>query len=363
MDPRKINAQIYEEACEWFVEFRDREPEQSKRREFDRWLRASPEHLSAYLEIAGIWSAAPGLDPEHRWTRDRLVEDAGPARDNVITFLSGVAKDSPVPAPRAKWGARRLAVALGAISFATATLGTLAWLNSNDSYDTVVGEQRSVTLPDGSTVDLNSRSSIEIHYSQRSREISLLEGQALFSVAKDPSRPFIVSSGHSRVRAVGTQFDVNRKAGGTVVTVLEGRVSIIGNSPSNVGGPEAESRGPENASAPQSGSAEVVLAAGGQVVITDASVVKRPNPNVAGAIAWRQRRLVFDSATLVEVAEEFNRYNTRQLVIQDPDLHSFHISGVFSSTDPASLIRFLRERPEVKVIETASEIRVTKNSP
>jgi hypothetical protein len=198
MDPRKINAQIYEEACEWFVEFRDREPEQSKRREFDRWLRASPEHLSAYLEIAGIWSAAPGLDPEHRWTHDRLVEDAGPARDNVIAFLSGVAKDSPMPAPRAKWGARRLAVALGAISFATATLGTLAWLNSNDSYDTVIGEQRSVTLPDGSTVDLNSRSRIEIHYSQRSREISLREGQALFSVAKDPSRPFIVPFARSR---------------------------------------------------------------------------------------------------------------------------------------------------------------------
>lgn len=350
--PPKLNAQIYAEATEWFVEFRDREPDQAARRDFDRWLRASPEHLSAYLEIAGIWSEAPALDPEQHWDRDRLIAEARPARDNVVPIASLWAKPAHPRAAASRRGMRwAIAVAIVGLSMSLAWLGLRA-----ESYDTGVGEQRSVTLADGSTVDLNSRSRIEIRYSRHRREVDLLAGQALFSVAKDPARPFLVTSGKSRVRAVGTQFDVNRRQAGTVVTVLEGRVAI---------GEATSEDAPDHFPNDQdpAGSAEIILAAGGQAVITDASVRKTPQPNVAGAVAWRQRRLVFDSASLVEVAEEFNRYNTRRLVILDPDLHAFHISGVFSSTDPASLIRFLRERPEVKVVETASEIRVTKNSP
>jgi transmembrane sensor len=213
-----------------------------------------------------------------------------------------------------------------------------------------------VTLPDGSTVDLNSRSRIEIRYSNRSRNVELLQGQALFNVTTDPARPFVVNSGNTRVRAVGTQFDVYRKRGGTVVTVVEGRVAIA----PVTARPGRRHEGYETRQ--QAGPAEMVLTAGGQVLITDAAIQKPARTNVTGAIAWRQRQLVFDSASLAEVAEEFNRYNTRQLVIEDSDLQAFYISGVFSSTDPASLIRFLRERPEVQVIETASEIRVTKSS-
>ena len=88
---------------------------------------------------------------------------------------------------------------------------------------------------------------------------------------------------------------------------------------------------------------------------------KANHPNIAIATSWTQRQLEFESASLSEVAEEFNRYNERQLVIEDPTLYDFHISGVFSSSDPGSLVRFLRERPGVQVTETASEIRVSKN--
>ena len=81
---------------------------------------------------------------------------------------------------------------------------------------------------------------------------------------------------------------------------------------------------------------------------------------IASATAWREREIVFESATLSDVAEEFNRYNQRQLVIKDPTLYGFHISGVFSSTDPDSLIRFLRQRPGVTVTEMNGEIRIER---
>jgi transmembrane sensor len=117
--------------------------------------------------------------------------------------------------------------------------------------------------------------------------------------------------------------------------------------------------GPATASDPGIG-AVLLLAAGEQATVTTDATLKTANANIAGATAWREREIVFESATLSEVAEEFNRYNDRQLLIEDPALYDFHISGVFSSTDPESLIRFLRQRPGVRVTETGREIRVEK---
>jgi transmembrane sensor len=106
----------------------------------------------------------------------------------------------------------------------------------------------------------------------------------------------------------------------------------------------------------------IYLSGGEQLTVSAQTSQKTDHPNIAGATAWRQRQIVFESASLADVAEEFNRYNERQLVIEDTGLYDFHISGVFSSTDPDSLIRFLRERPGVQVTETPSEVRVSKNS-
>jgi transmembrane sensor len=85
---------------------------------------------------------------------------------------------------------------------------------------------------------------------------------------------------------------------------------------------------------------------------------KTVHPNLAGATSWTQRQLVFEAASFAEVAEEFNRYNERKLVIDPSALGTQHISGVFSSTDTASFIRFLRDRPGLRVIETPTQIRV-----
>ena len=102
------------------------------------------------------------------------------------------------------------------------------------------------------------------------------------------------------------------------------------------------------------------LSAGEQLTVTAKGVPEPVPVNVVAATAWTQRQLVFDATPLREVAEEFNRYNERQLVIRDPRLDTFQIDGVFSSTDPSSLIRFLRERPDMHVTETDSEIVIER---
>jgi transmembrane sensor len=229
-------------------------------------------------------------------------------------------------------------------------------------YSTTLGEQRSLALHDGSTVQLNSLSTVRVQYTEHERTIELLQGQALFHVAKDSTRPFIVYSGPTRVTAVGTQFDVYRKTADTIVTVVEGRVAILGSpisaDPTSLATPRVEGN---NVPGQHSGEGVLFLAAGEQATITPQVSRRTLHPDLAGATAWTQRQLVFDSASLADVASEFNRYNERKLVIDPSALGALHISGVFSSTDPASLIRFLRDRPGLRVTETPTQIRVEKS--
>jgi transmembrane sensor len=164
-----------------------------------------------------------------------------------------------------------------------------------------------------------------------------------------------------------------------MVTVVEGRVAILG-IPDNGSARHANEGHPSEPkhegeqglrnpalraavadAAQREGGGAIFLSAGEQITVSPKTVRRTLHPNLAGATSWTQRQLVFDSASFADVAEEFNRYNERKLVIDASALDTLHISGVFSSTDPASLIRFLRDRPGLRVTETPTEIRVEED--
>ena len=384
MDRRsKLNSQIYQEASEWFVECRAGDLDAKARQAFDSWLRKSPEHMSAYLEFSAIWNEGRLLDPHDKFDQDTLIAEAVADRDNV-TDWSGARNDNDAlaaafaPAPaiapatarreHRRFSRRRFAaIAASLVLAAAAALFYVRTLQA-PTYATAIGEQRSLALMDGSTVELNSRSKIVVRYTPQGRNVELLQGQALFRVAKDASRPFIVKTGATLVRAVGTEFDVYQKRDGTVVTVVEGRVAILTDhalsEPGAATGATDEPRRTnlEFPTVPKGQVGNILVAAGEQLTVTPKLIRISEHPNIATATAWTQRQLVFESASLADVADEFNRYNDRQLIVADPRLETFHVSGVFSSTDPASLIRFLRARPELKVLETESQIRIEKNT-
>jgi transmembrane sensor len=274
---------------------------------------------------------------------------------------------------RAHSGARRWRPQAVAASIAIVSLGigALIWfvLLSTPTYATAIGEQRFIRLQDGSTVELNSRSRLSVHFSKHERDVKLLEGQALFQVTKDAARPFVVASGDTTVRAVGTQFDVYKKENGTTVTVIEGRVAIltehrITDAESLASTVDGRARAAP-AAFPGSGGGQapgILLSAGEQVTVTPKAVQMTERANVARATAWTEHQLLFEATSLTDVAHEFNRYNKRQLIVDAPQLDIFHISGVFSSTDPESLIRFLRERPGLRIVETDTEILIERNN-
>jgi transmembrane sensor len=358
--PLTLNEQIYQEACEWFVEFRSGDLNDGGRRKFDRWARKSPEHMAAYLEIAAIWDEGAKLDSEQNWDAETLMMEGAAAEATNVVRLPNPPERTDQQSRRWKFSRVRFRVAASVAAVGCALSALMLYQNLRiPSYSTMVGEQRSITLEDGSVIDINSHSKIRVRYSAHERKVELLEGQALFHVAKNRARPFFVISGTMQVRAVGTEFDVDQKLGGTVVSVVEGRVAVLLRS-QGLGGESINLHNVPIIPA-SSDSPSIFLSAGEQALVTPVAIRKAAHPNIAIATSWIQRELEFESASLSEVAEEFNRYNKRPLIIEDPSLYDFHITGVFSSSDPASLIRFLRERPGVRVTETESEIRVSKN--
>jgi transmembrane sensor len=253
-------------------------------------------------------------------------------------------------------------------------LGTLYWSGHvRNTYDTSIGEQRTLTLDDGSTIELDSDSRIRIAYSGRERLVELLDGQALFHVTHDATRPFIVHAETTNIRAIGTQFDVYKKNTGITVTVVEGRVAVVpasdpislqqdlsapaqpeGNGPR----PVTLDRLPGTSSRTEDG---IFLAAGEQATVdAQGALARTAQPDMAAVTAWTQHQLTFKGTSLHEVAEQFNRYNQRRLVINDSQLAELKITGIFSSTDPASLIRFLAARPDIVVTRAGNEILISR---
>jgi transmembrane sensor len=340
----KTHAAVIAEASEWFIDFRAGDVDGETRLRFIEWLRRSPEHIQAYLEVSGVWSELPSSDPEGRFDIASLISRARSEPDVIALSPLNPPPPHPPAGPRAlRTLSRRPVLAAAALALLAVTTALFLWIDSDTArpYSTGIGEQRTIQLLDGSTVELNARSKIKVRFTDRRRDVALIEGQALFRVAKDKQRPFVVRAGDAQVRAVGTEFDVYKKHAETVVTVVEGRVETY-------------------AGADSTDAAAIMLSAGEQLTVLPHTVTKPTRADTAAATAWVQKRLIFEETPLNEVAEEFNRYNRRPLAIDDAELQTLKISGVYSSTDPASLINFLRSQNSINVIETENQVRVVR---
>jgi transmembrane sensor len=380
--------QIIDEASEWFVLMREPDVSTESREAFAQWLRASPAHVGVYLEIARLWGDATHIGTELG------IDDPSPRAPNVVD-LPTASRELSHPGDRRHDTARRLltrsrwAASIIGFTFAVAIAGW-HFAGRAPTYATDIGEQRVITLEDGSTVRLNSRSEVSVRMSAEQRRVELIAGQALFQVAHDAARPFIVTSDSTAIRAVGTQFDVNRRQSGTVVTVVEGKVSIDSVEPSilsrlfestsapfestpapALSSPETESR--DNKQDPpakdrrvavgEAANRELLLVAGEQLLLAQNGTFERmARPDSAAAISWLQQELRFDGQPLIDVLEEFNRYTRTPIVLADPSLGTLRISAVFHTTNPDSLLKFISRMDNMQIERSAKQIRISKRS-
>lgn len=344
------------EAAAWFAEFRAEDVTPGTRAHFDEWLRQSPQHIQAYLEVAAGWAELPTADPEGRIDAQAMVARARASHDENVVSLPRA--DRSALRPRRRTRVRALAASLALISILSGGVAWV-WLHDADTYSTGIGEQRTLVLADGSTVILDALTTVRVRFSATARALELVRGQAYFHDTYDPRRPFVVRSDEATIRAIGTQFDVHRQQDGMVVTVVEGKVAVAEHPWGSDPGAGLSSIMNDRAPLRPVRLSHVLVSAGEQVTLT-AQLIRKPEPvDVSAATAWVQKRLVFDDTPLQAVATQFNLYSSRRLVIVDPALRSVGISGIYSSADPVSLIGFLRAQPNLLVTETDDEIRVS----
>ncbi len=344
---------VADEAAEWLAMCSDPSADAADRVAFVDWLRRSNLHVEEFLRLSALMQRISGAE----WPKDRIDELVACALESPNVLPLGRAEERvTVPGradadPHASTGRRTapwaiaaaVTLAIGAvIALGLAALGLGVFGEGGARYATEVGEMRSVVLDDGTVIDLNTRSSVRARFDDAARVVKLESGEAIFKVAKDPRRPFRVLAGDTEIVAVGTQFNVYAARSRTVVTVLEGRVRVTDRAA--VPGDTAGAPAPAPA---------IELGSGEQAVIAPRQPIARISlADPARVTSWTQRRLIFEEATLANVAAEFARYSPRLIRVDDPLLAQRQITGVFDATDPASLVQFLGAQGGVAIEST-----------
>lgn len=342
---------VSEQAAHWWVVLHEDTCTAADREAFTAWVRRSPERVEAFLRVnllVGTLHSKERSWPET--SADELIRQARASSAEIIPLSRSEAvapprKSSRVPGPFAFAGVRMFVAASLAVLCCALVLSW--YILRPEHYATEIGEQRSVLLDDGSLVTLNTASQIEVKYSDHRRFVRLVRGEALFKVAHERERPFDVDTGGAVVRAVGTQFNVDRRDDRTTVSVVEGKVQVIAEPAENIA---PASTGATTAEQP---SQTEYLAAAQRLVLTE-SGMGRPEPiaDLAPVTAWTQRQLVFENESLGAVAAEFNRYNHQHIQIQSEQLRTQQVTGVFQANDSASFLAFISRIPGVRVTTT-----------
>jgi transmembrane sensor len=333
------HASNAEHAAAWLARIKEGRPEDKSA--FLRWLKRSPQNIGETL-----LATSTDIVLRQYFKNRRIDVESEPRASNVIHVAAGrVTTRRTLPALR-KFQA--LGAGLGLAVAASLVLliqpGLMDWWREK-TYVTSVGEQRTIELADGSSVAINASSRVRVRYSESARDVYLEDGQALFSVAKDPQRPFRVRVGGSIVQAVGTKFDVRRRSGHTRVAVAEGVVGIAR---------DFERSTMTVASRPTLAR----VSAGEAVSILAPGHITLPTPvRIAEIGLWQQRRLVFADSTLAEIAEEFARYKEQPtLRIEGEALRARRLSGVFDADSPEALLIFFAADPSVEIDRGQTEI-------
>jgi transmembrane sensor len=328
----QTEARVSEEAADWLVRLEE-DQNAACREEFFAWLKQSAWHVREFLLATETWQGLEGMDTAKHVDVRKLIDESR----NVVRLDAETPPQLSKSRKSSSHYQRRwlIAAALGSLALGTAWL---VWRNANPSpYETSVGEQRSFQLDDGSVLHLNARTRVEVRFSEHLRLLRLVDGEALFVVGRDPTRPFRVTAGTATIQALGTQFNVYRRGDGATVSVLEGAVQV------------SSERQPVRLTAGE----EANVGSGGRAL-------RRAMADIPKAIAWRQRQLVFRDDALADVAAEFNRYNRVQIRVEGEAARAKQLIGVFAADDPQSLVLFLEKDASLAIERSGDTIFIRR---
>ena len=303
----KTDITLSDEAIDRIVQLSSGRATAQDHAQFADWRRQSTEHEMAAREAEALWHGI------------------------------GTAGKSIRKSAKQKHYTRRTILGFAGLLAGSATLDQTGFIGPRlyADYTTGIGEQRTITLPDGSTVFLNAYTALSVEMSEKERRLTLHEGQALFTVAKDAARPFIVTAQNGQTRALGTVFDIDIKPQQVVVTVVEGTVSVTADMAQAA-----------------SDSHMVLMQANSRISYQDNAFTSAAQ-DVDSDIetAWRRGKLIFNAKPLGDVVAEIERYRTGKILIANQHLRSLQVTGVFDLNQPEEILQ---------AIETTLPVSVTR---
>lgn len=338
-NPRKIR----EEACAWIARI-DAGLSADDKSALDKWLAASPQHVSVLLEMGKLWDEM-----------DVMTELS------ELFPLNGYERRDHAPrSHRREWLA---AAALGGVAVLAwwgighfrLPEGEASWQTMTADYETAVGEQKSVQLVDGTTVMLNTNTRVEVQFAHGERNVILARGEASFDVAHDSEHPFDVYAGKRVVHAVGTIFNVQLAANDDVeIAVTEGRIRVTRRDPS--------ARESLTNMIDRLMSDRVITAGEAVVVKNDQSTVRELQPeDIDAKLAWQRGMLVFRGEPLDAVLREVGRYTTVDFELADRKLATLRVGGYFRVGEIDGLLMALQDNFNIRAERRGDHIILTAN--
>ena len=314
MTPSPTMAQINAEAAAW-IEQRDRDGWTAENETaLASWLAQSPAHRAAFWRLEAAWKDTSRLGafraPQRRTHREGFT----------APIFKAVA-------------------ALAVIALCTAAGLQYLSMPEGKTYSTTVGGRQILTLSDGSKIDLNTDSAVRVALSETTRKVWLEKGEAYFEVTHDSSRPFVVTVGNRQITDLGTKFQIRQDANHLRVAVLEGRVQI---------------------DEKKTGAKPLVLDAGDVAVATGNAIhlARRDTKELEKDLGWQRGVLVFDNRTLGDVTAEFNRYNSRKMVITDRATAATRIAGTFRADNVDAFVNTLERVLGLHITHHGSDIAI-----
>lgn len=325
--PRETSQEIDAAAAAWAARIDSGLLSNEEEKQLETWMAADDRRRGAFMRMRAVAlhserakALGTSYDPEDFVVPSELPQPTVTRRRMLWMGGSAVAACAVVAAG--------LSVGMGA----GATV-----------YDTRRGEVRVITLEDGTVITLNTSSRIKVKYAKERRLVRLEEGEALFDVAKDKARPFIVEAGSTAVRAVGTSFTVKRIASKPVeILVREGVIEVT--RPNSV--------------------KPMRMAANTRITAPESNAQLSPvaiaPEEVTREIAWKSGQIAFEGETLANAAEAFGRYSDTRIIIDDPAVGREEITGLFTANDPVSFARAAAASLELRAVVGPGEVRLSR---
>lgn len=321
----KISDKLMQQAADWFLALQQENVSSESCLAWQDWLNQSELNEAAFRRIEGLWSKLD-LTSDLPWPTEKeilLDQDKDfihKSRLQIYAYSGAIAASIVI-------------VLAGYLSL----YQDFSPLQKETTYQTAIAEHKTIKLEDGSEINIGARSIINVDYNIHRRNITLVRGEAVFKVAKDKSRPFVVNVAKGSVTAVGTAFNINSTTSNVTVTVLEGIVDVVAETVSEKITPVSLSR----------------VSAGNSISYNNNGQISPvTKANLDAAISWEQGLLVKINTPLEQMIDDVNRYSSKEIIIGDSKLKNIKFTGTIFEGKIDNWLKGLELGYPIKVVDT-----------